>query len=192
MSSTQSSLPVVDSSDGPVTPGAVASKSSLGGMQYNVTAPVVTNGQQVAMQSTSDGRLKVEPIPAITSKFRVRYSTTTMAIGAAYSTIYTRSGSGLFFGFQTSFNHANVRVRLTIDSSQVFEITLADLKLFQFNDTSDLRMQLGGFWATNGNIMDFSSKYAIPYTSSVLIEVQRSDASNHVMNNYMALLTEET
>lgn len=131
-------------------------------------------------------------VPTITNKLRVRYSTTPAVIGAAYSTVYTRSGTGLFFGFQTDFNSANVSIRLTIDSGQIFELTQADIKLFQFNDTTTTRTQMGGFLTTIGNTLDFSSRYAIPYTSSVLIEVKRSDATNHQLNNYIVFLTEDT
>lgn len=131
-------------------------------------------------------------VPTITNKLRIRYSTASAVAGSAYSTVYTRSGTGLFFGFQADFNSANVRLRLTIDSGQIFEITLVDVKAFQFNDTSTTRMQMGGFWTTVGNTLDFSTKYAIPYTSSVLIEMQRSDGTNHTMNQYMVFLTEDT
>lgn len=51
---------VTDSSDGPVTPGTVAGKSSLAGGQYNSTPPTLTNGQQVALQLDSAGRLLVD------------------------------------------------------------------------------------------------------------------------------------
>ena len=48
---------VKDQSDGPVTPGAVAAFSSLAGGQYNSTAPVLTTGQQAALQVDASGRL---------------------------------------------------------------------------------------------------------------------------------------
>lgn len=131
-------------------------------------------------------------VPTITNKFRVRYSTSSATAGSAYTTIFTRSGTGLFFGFQCDFNNANVRLRCTIDSGQIFEITVADVKLFQFNDTSTTRMQMGGFWATVGNTVDFSSKFPIPYTTSITIEMQRSDATNHTLNQYIVFLTEDT
>ncbi|CAK0741503.1 hypothetical protein CCP1ISM_130010 [Azospirillaceae bacterium] len=52
---------VTDSSNGPVTPGVVASKSSLSGGQFNTILPTVTNGQQVALQVDSSGRLIIAP-----------------------------------------------------------------------------------------------------------------------------------
>lgn len=48
-----------DAADGPVTPGTVASKSQLAGAQYNSTAPTLTTGQQVALQTDASGNLKV-------------------------------------------------------------------------------------------------------------------------------------
>ena len=48
---------VKDQSDGPVTPGAVASFSQLAGGQYNSSAPTLTTGQQAALQLTSAGAL---------------------------------------------------------------------------------------------------------------------------------------
>ena len=48
---------VKDQSDGPVTPGAVASFSSLAGGQYNSTPPTLTTGQQAAIQVDVNGRL---------------------------------------------------------------------------------------------------------------------------------------
>lgn len=205
---------------GNVASGASDSGNPLKiGAVYNSTQPTVTTGQRVDLQATARGALKTnlqdsagseyttsnrfpvdanftvlggQLVPTITNKLRVRYSTTPATAGSAYSTIYTRTGTGLFFGFQADFNSANVRLRLTIDGGQIFEITMADIKLFQFNDTSTTRMQMGGFWATVGNTVDFSTKYAIPYTSSITIEMQRSDGTNHQMNQYMVLLTEDT
>jgi hypothetical protein len=49
----------LDASDGAVSPGAVASKSSLGGGQYNSTLPTLTNTQQSAIQLSSKGSILV-------------------------------------------------------------------------------------------------------------------------------------
>lgn len=185
---------------GNVASGATDSGNPLkiGGV-YNSTAPTFTTGQRGDLQLSSDGKLKVDFtssggqfVPTITNKFRVRYSTTPATVTSAYTTLYSRSGTGLFFGFQTDFNSANVFLRVTIDSGQIFEVTVSDLKLFQFNDTSATRMQAGSFWSTIGNTVDFSLKFPIPYSSTVLIEMKRSDATNHTMSQYMVFLTEDT
>lgn len=60
---TQSTSPWItkDQSDGPVTPGAVASFSQLMGGQFNTALPTLTNTQQSAIQLDSSGRLIVSP-----------------------------------------------------------------------------------------------------------------------------------
>jgi hypothetical protein len=161
-----------------------------------------TGLEQVPVESVvgSDGkgRLLVDAavasgqlVPTITNQFRIRLNIGNTLVPAAYTTLFTRSGTGLFFGFQAAFNSANVDIRLTIDGGTVFEINLNDIKQFHFNDTGDTRMQLGGFLTTNGNALDFSSKFAIPYTTAVTIEVKRSDGSNHQNNNWIVFLTED-
>jgi hypothetical protein len=54
---------VTDSSNGTVTPGAVATRSSLIGAQFNSTLPTLTTGQQAALQSDSSGRLLIGALP---------------------------------------------------------------------------------------------------------------------------------
>lgn len=48
-----------DQSDGPVTPGTVASFSQLMGGQFNSTLPTLTTGQQAAIQVDSSGRILI-------------------------------------------------------------------------------------------------------------------------------------
>lgn len=51
-----------DAADGPVTPGTVASKSALAGLQFNTVLPTLTNGQQAAAQADSSGRQIIAPL----------------------------------------------------------------------------------------------------------------------------------
>lgn len=55
-------MQVIDAADGPVTPGTVASKSTLAGGQFNTALPTLTNTQQAALQVDSSGRLIVAPL----------------------------------------------------------------------------------------------------------------------------------
>ena len=48
---------VKDYSDGPVTPGTVASASALVGGQFNTSLPTLTNTQQSAIQLDFSGRI---------------------------------------------------------------------------------------------------------------------------------------
>jgi len=56
---------ITDYSDGPVTPGTAATKSSLIGGQYNGTLPTLTTGQQAAIQVDSRGRLVLSSTGAV-------------------------------------------------------------------------------------------------------------------------------
>lgn len=51
-----------DLADGPVVPGTVATKSALIGAQFNTSLPVLTTGQQAAVQVDSSGRLLIGSI----------------------------------------------------------------------------------------------------------------------------------
>jgi hypothetical protein len=55
---------VNDSSNGTVTPGTVATKSSLIGGQFNTTLPTLTTGQQAAIQVDSSGRIVIGALAA--------------------------------------------------------------------------------------------------------------------------------
>lgn len=55
-------LPTTDAADGPVTPGAVASKSILTGGQYNSSLPTLSDTEQCATQLDSSGRLILSPL----------------------------------------------------------------------------------------------------------------------------------
>ena len=61
---TQSTSPWItkDQANGPVTPGTVASFSTLIGGQFNTTLPTLTTGQQSAIQTDSSGRIIIAPL----------------------------------------------------------------------------------------------------------------------------------
>lgn len=158
--------------------GAIITSTSISGKECLDVNANVSQGQLV---------------PTITNKFRIRSNigNITLPNTGVFTTIYTRSGSGLFFGFQANFNSANINVRLTLDSA-IFTLKIDDIKQMQFNDTSAGRVQLGGFLTTIGNTLDFSSKFAIPYTTTVLIEAQVTDGTAHNNTNYIVFQTEDT
>lgn len=148
------------------------------------------NGDRLKVDTTLTGTI----VPTITNKLRIRTSTAIIALPStnAYQTIYTRSGTGLFFGFQLKFNNANANVRFTVDDGEIFTLSLDIIKQFEFNDTGNTRMQMGAFLSTSGNVFDFSSRFAIPYTTSILIEAASADGSSHSSLGYVVIHTEDT
>jgi hypothetical protein len=164
-----------------------------------------SNGiEQVPVESKTDGsgkgrllvdaNLSGEIVPTISNKLRIRTNVGDITLPGtlAYVTLYTRSGSGLFFGFQAGFDNSSVNVRLTIDGGQVFTLSLDDIRQFQFNDTTTTRCQAGAFLTTIGNVLDFSSRFAIPYATSVLLEAASSTGSAKKNKNWIVIQTEDT
>jgi hypothetical protein len=134
-------------------------------------------------------------VPTITNKLRIRTNTgvnVVLPATNAYQTLYTRTGTGLFFGFQAGFNNDKVNLRLTIDSGTVFTLSLDEIRTFQFNDTSTTRCQAGSFLTTIGNTLDFSSRFAIPYETSLLIEAASNNSIQHTCTTWMSIHTEDS
>ena len=73
-------LLVKDYSDGPVTPGTVASVSQLGGGQFNTTLPSLSNTQQAALQLDTKGRLITAPVSS--SYFHPTYTLRVQTVSA--------------------------------------------------------------------------------------------------------------
>lgn len=110
---------VTDSSDGPVTPGTVAGKSSLMGGQFNTALPTLTNTQQAALQVDSSGRLIIAPL-SVTAAEDKNYGT----VGA--NTLRTASQVGNATG-AADFNYGTVGAQTLRTASQIGNATGAAL-----------------------------------------------------------------
>ena len=184
--------------------------ADLDGKQASQSVKIVGNDssgvEQVPVESTVDddgkGRMLVdaklksgELVPTITNKLRIRTNSgvsVNLPNTNVFQTLYTRSGTGLFFGFQAGFTNDKVDIRLTIDGGVVFTLSLDEIRTFQFNDTTTTRCQAGSFLTTIGNVLDFSSRFAIPYTTSVLIEAASNNSIAHACTTWMSIHTEDT
>lgn len=155
-----------------------------------VADSLTPNDLGARQSNLSQGQL----VPTITNKLRIRYNIADVSLPntGVYQTIYSRSGTGLFFGLQCGFDNSAVNLRLTIDGGQVFDLPLSDIKSFEFNDTTDGRIQMGGFLTAIGNVLDFSTRYAIPQSSSILVEAASNNGANHKLTKYMVIQTEDT
>lgn len=170
----------------------IVGANSTGVEQVPVESMVDENGKGRLLVSSLLNQAQL--VPTITNKLRINYGIANVSLPGAgtFVTLYTRSGTGLFFGFQASFNNSKVYIKLTIDGGQVFNFKLEDIGKFQFNDTTTTRVQMGGFLTTIGNTIDFSSRFAIPYTSGVLVEAASSDGVTRTNTNWMVIQTEDT
>jgi hypothetical protein len=109
-------LYVRPASNGPVTPGTVASFSNLVGAQYNSSLPILTTGQQSALQIDANGRLIVSASissTGIADKTTFTYgSSNFQTIGGVYqdtSPTLTAGQSGVIRLTQNRAIHINIR-----------------------------------------------------------------------------------
>lgn len=86
-------LAVKDYSDGPVTPGTVASVSSLMGGQFNTVLPTLTNAQQAALQLDSSGRVISASTPLDGHKATYSASISDLVSVASATDLFTITGS---------------------------------------------------------------------------------------------------
>lgn len=146
----------------------------------------VPRGQQTKANSVpttlaSDQIITSQPVnggDSINSKFRVEVSTTPITIPSSvtYTTIYTYTGSGMLFGFNSEFNSTAVVLRLQIDGETILDgISIATYNGLVITTNDNARRQSGSGVVTTSSTFDFSLRLPIKYASSVVISA-RADA----------------
>lgn len=170
---------VISPSAGPVTPGTVATKSNLIGGQYNATLPTLTDTQQAAAQVDSRGRMLVAissvaatVAPNFSNKIKGEATFTVIAVPSSvtYTTIYTYSGSGYFVGFNHEYNNTGIVIKLVIDGNTVFDgFDIGQYNTLAVTSNATTRYQAGQGIISSSSVFDFSFKYPIAYSSSVVI-----------------------
>ena len=152
------------------------------------STPVVIASDQTALPVTISGTSTA--VSSISSKLRYIGSNVSITIGTTYVTVYTYSGSGVFYGFQIISDDPNASFKLTIDSDVIFETTAAITS--SFLEGTGNSTQSGQFFYVSADkkTIDFSSPSPIRYTSLVKLEVKFA-ANKHVTSNFV-WLTQET
>lgn len=109
-----------DQSDGPVTPGTVASFSQLAGAQYNSSAPTLTTGQQAALQIDSSGKLLTNAsISNLPTTVDTNYGSTSSSTLRTASQIGNSTGGADFNNGATSAQTLRVAANLSVAGANV-------------------------------------------------------------------------
>jgi len=127
-----------DQSDGPVAPGTVASFSSLIGGQYNSSLPILTTGQQAAIQVDSSGRLLV----TTSTTDDHNYGTVGASTLRTAAQIGNATGAADFNNGATSAQTLRVAANLAIAGANVsvsnpVPVSIADAPGTHINDYKD-------------------------------------------------------
>jgi hypothetical protein len=176
------------------------------------TSPIAANNTLATIRGNNDGtkignvgdRLKIDAVinnPSgsglgsltISKKLRLDRNFTQQTVNNTYSTIYSYSGSGLFFGFHVDTDNANLEVRLTLDFDVIFEdLSVSDLNLLDWNMGFGAFQDGQFFNSGTGGDFDFSPRYPIPYTSNITIEAKRRTSGTAKVRAVGVILTKET
>lgn len=134
---------------------------------------------------------RIKALPTLTSKFRILYDETNQSVTSSYVTLYSYSGSGVFFGSSLNFNNTDVRVRLSIDGEEIFALTLDELSNIESasafgNDYSSSNLIYVN--QTSDDIFNMYFPHGIYYASSVVIQAQRSGSFNRTQDNQIVYI----
>lgn len=131
----------------------------------------------------------------ISSKLRIEHDSSDINVTDSYVTLYNYSGSGKFFGTVLDFNSNKVKVRLTVDGEQIFDLKFQDIEdiaRFGANKNGDDRDMCGFFRVGQADRLEFCPPCAIKYDSSVLIEAVRTTSSTKKLTDKIVFLTKES
>lgn len=137
---------------------------------------------------------------SMTNKMRFVTAAPDSSVGAAYSTVYSYSGSGYLHGFVAHFDSNNIFVKLTVDGTEIiFELTL--------NQISTLQSQGQGGGGGGNSLVDYlvgmlsvgpsghlnaRFEWPIAFGSSILIETKKESGNNKTLTEYMVGLEKIT
>jgi hypothetical protein len=143
-------LNVKDTSDGPVTPGAVATNSMLMGGQFNTALPTLTNTQQSALQLDSNGRIIIRPLTS---------ADVVSAVQSGNWSVRLQDGSGNVITSTSSALDENVKSWMGSVAPTVGQKTMANsLPVAIASDQTSLKTPLdiltsGTITALNGTVV---------------------------------------
>lgn len=175
---------------------------------YKPSGNTRTEGQSTYLSNVGlvGDRLKVDAqvvstnndCPTLPPTFKIEFDESNIDCPASYATLYTYSGSGVFHGAVLDFNSDSVRVKLTLDSNVIFELTLDEIESIQSfsswgcNDNGGSSNNVKMVTKTSGNRLNIWFDCPIRYSSSVSIEGQRTGSSTKRLDRKLVYLTKDS
>jgi hypothetical protein len=121
------------------------------------------------------------------SKFRTIFAAPAQVItGASYVSVYSYSGSGLFYGITIKANQDGFQLRVLVDGT---DILVTDISGSQLNTAG---LTAGIMYRTSAGVLHFYPPSGVPYTSSIQILGKRDNAGSVTVDSYLAHHSKET
>lgn len=176
---------VKDYSDGPVTPGTVASASALVGAQFNTVLPTLTNTQQSAIQVDSSGRLLIGSIasalpagsntigavtqasgPWTVSYLDIASSQSITVLDTGTSSLVGANGQVFYFATPT----ANSTASFTLSSVETIDV---QVNILGGGGTlvTEVSMDGGSFWIRSNvfqiGTQSYTNSFVAPFVATI-------------------------
>lgn len=154
----------------------------------------IRGGTDGSLIGNISDRLKVQSLgssgPVTTSsKFTVDFNNGNTAVtGAAYTTFYSYSGSGLFWGFRVNMDQDGGQIQLTIDGNIIF----TNITSKNISDSGGSNVNFEYLSRAGAGTFYFFSPYPIEYTSSVVLAAKRDNNGNLSVQQRIIYITKET
>lgn len=126
-------------------------------------------------------------IPCYDTSYRMHYEDADFAVDVTYSTLFTRSGKGLFESLFVRFDSDDVDVRVTVDGIVLF---VANVKIVKNNIGGNSFPWPFHYTTSNDKGLFIKPENKICYKTSILIE-HRSTKNTKKRKGYLLTLTEE-
>lgn len=136
-------------------------------------------------------------VPVISKKFRVDDSDEQISLdNNSFTTIYSYSGSGKFYGAAFNFDSNYIKWKLTIDGEKIFDLSIKDIEnMARFGGSSNKsggRKLCNFFEIGTSDRVEFSPPYPFNYDTEVKFEAYGINSSNRDMDESFVFLTKET
>jgi hypothetical protein len=122
---------------------------------------------------------------SISSALQIIESQTQINISpAAYSTIYSYAGAAVVSGFMIKFDTVRVKIRLTVDTNQIFDIDLEFLSGFtNWNNSSNPNTWIS--FNAGSNVVYFVPLFPLKAATNVTIDAISTQGNKKVEGYYI-------
>lgn len=198
--------------------GTAATNSELNGCVYTSAGVTLTNGQQVATQCTSTGRIQVDTLSTVPQQTSPMYNGvktrfidmnvasggvargTGIASTSVYTVLFNYTGSGYLFAYLIGFEgnlvgSDNFIVKLEIDSTIIYEIDTNDIGTANLYNLNAVQDEIAMGFSLTSNVLRFTSPRSggLYYATSIKVSIKKgTNATSKQFRAGAVYLTKET